>query len=577
MKRTFVITLLSLTLILLCSCKKGDEATEQTPQSEPVPTLTSAPEDKPVAAPQDKPVTASTDNPVEAPQDKPVAIPTDETLTSTDAPFSNPLIPEGLKAAKWERQDFSTLVPDECSFYADDEDGLYIETLNETGIPYVLIYRYANMPIDGSQFLEESIYPGMLDLYGNNMISVSEKEIYDIGGKQLPGMLFTYKVNNYTINSLRLCETIGSSIVNYTMKTVADSDEDITGFTYEVLEDAIRYFVPDMTFYDLKRETADIEKDIKKLGGYTFTPSETSQLSYEEYSDPSGYFSVTIPRGWKVQLGYPEGNYDLISYTLKIYDPQKPDRALFYCMNSSGYAKSAESKRWHQTYYPDTPFALLPCLNELTTEGYFTALNDFYEYRGFRTIENLGGSVFGGDILLGRAVSTITGNNIEGLFTAYVTASSQPVQNNLFDITQGFTDAGFVTAYSIISETAGEEEFPEWQPVFESILSSLTFTDLFNRDRSKAWAQLLGTSYEIARNADEMSNIISDSWNYRNTSEDISSQKRSDATLGYERIYDNETGEIYKIRNGFSDGYHGERYTPATDAQYLLPVTGTVD
>ena len=31
------------------------------------------------------------------------------------------------------------------------------------------------------------------------------------------------------------------------------------------------------------------------------------------------------------------------------------------------------------------------------------------------------------------------------------------------------------------------------------------------------------------------------------------SQKQSDATLGYERIVDTETGNIYKIDNGFTD------------------------
>ena len=43
------------------------------------------------------------------------------------------------------------------------------------------------------------------------------------------------------------------------------------------------------------------------------------------------------------------------------------------------------------------------------------------------------------------------------------------------------------------------------------------------------------------------------------------SQKQSDATLGDERVYDTETGEIYKATNGFTDVYDGKRYKAVTD------------
>ena len=35
-------------------------------------------------------------------------------------------------------------------------------------------------------------------------------------------------------------------------------------------------------------------------------------------------------------------------------------------------------------------------------------------------------------------------------------------------------------------------------------------------------------------------------WENRQTTYDIMSQKQSDATLGYERVYNTDTGEIYK-------------------------------
>ena len=67
------------------------------------------------------------------------------------------------------------------------------------------------------------------------------------------------------------------------------------------------------------------------------------------------------------------------------------------------------------------------------------------------------------------------------------------------------------------------------------------------------------------------------SWESRNTSQDILSQKQSDATLGYERVIDTDTGEIYKAYNGFMDDYSGTRFEAITDAQYAEPTSGYIE
>ena len=56
-----------------------------------------------------------------------------------------------------EKQNFSTRHRKEYSSAWDDEDGLYIYTEQFDSIPYVLIWRYEDVPIGPGQFLEESI------------------------------------------------------------------------------------------------------------------------------------------------------------------------------------------------------------------------------------------------------------------------------------------------------------------------------------------------------------------------------------------------------------------------------------
>ena len=71
--------------------------------------------------------------------------------------------------------------------------------------------------------------------------------------------------------------------------------------------------------------------------------------------------------------------------------------------------------------------------------------------------------------------------------------------------------------------------------------------------------------------------MIMDSWEKRNNSYDIISQKQSDATLGYERVYDTETGDVYKAYNGFTDEYKGNRYQAVTDDMYTKTISGYIE
>ena len=59
-------------------------------------------------------------------------------------------------------------------------------------------------------------------------------------------------------------------------------------------------------------------------------------------------------------------------------------------------------------------------------------------------------------------------------------------------------------------------------------------------------------------------------WHDRQRPIDALSQKRSDARLGYDRLYDTETGEIYRAELGFYDYYdiHRDEYSNP----YLKPV-----
>ena len=307
-------------------------------------------------------------------------------------------------------------------------------------------------------------------------------------------------------------------------------------------------------------------------------PAESTSVQYETYSDENGYFTVEIPKGWSVKVGMPpDYDVDLISYAVTVFDPQNTDRRLYLNLLGTGMLKSEEARNWYNKMYPGT-FGDLPAVTEQTTEGFFNAYGEYYGYKDFSVTENLGPTEMQGDLLNATAVSSETGKPLQGLFTAAVMADSYPVQKDMFDASQGMVDVGMVTAYTIMYEMAPQQEFLDWQPVLDHCLSTLTFTDNFQTQRQGQWKAVLGAASYVFRTADEISDMIMSSWENRNKSYDVISQKQSDATLGYDRVLDTETGEYYRADAGFGDVFDSDRYIVVDDdAAYLTPSSGWIE
>ena len=307
--------------------------------------------------------------------------------------------------------------------------------------------------------------------------------------------------------------------------------------------------------------------------------SEASKIELEDYK--TNEFSIKIPKGWKVDtLG------DYIHYTIKVYNPDKPLYQFFLNMKTEGYNKSEDAKRWQQKYYPNDMFAKTSVIATKDTEGFYKIFNDlgtlnntaaftFPTLTDFTVSENLGKGSLGGDML--RATfKDVNGEEGEGIFTAYVyDVGSYYVYENIISGKQ--IDIQYLNVYDTIFITTPKDEFIDWEDTLNTICSSLSFTDTFINGFNQQQDAVMKNFQQIRAIGNEISDGIMDSWNKRNTSFDIMSQKQSDATLGYERVYDTKTNEIYKAYNGFNDEYDGERYKPVTDDMYLQKTSGYIE
>ena len=316
----------------------------------------------------------------------------------------------------------------------------------------------------------------------------------------------------------------------------------------------------------------------------TIVKSAASKIQYDRYDN--GLVSLDIPSGWKVEVA----PVDYIHYSFKVYNPKDRDYWFLFGLKQEGFLKSEKARKTFASYYPDAMFSKLSPIDPQTTQAFYKVWNknvklsnetelktNYFPYLNkFKVIENLGKSMLGGDILR-ASFKNDDGEAMQGLVTASVMSSGSYMLNtNPFDLNSKKVDVAPLNVYHIILMTAPDDEFNNWQSVMDHCISTVTFSQAFVNGFNSEEKQLTSTIIANQKVYDGISDMIMDSWEKRNNSYDITSQKRSDATLGYERVYDTETGDVYRAYNGFTDDYTGSRYQTITDDMYTKPIEGYI-
>lgn len=423
------------------------------------------------------------------------AVPEEDTEELEDAP-------EDLQEIKWDYTGFSTRVPASCEYEFDEKNGLYIYTLEYNCYPFVKISRHDSEK-DAKKFIKERILPEFENDKEYEMLTTPDIREYEVGGKKLTGVHFTYFWNGDTIDYLCVLETVDTGLVKYVCKTSAD-DKKNKDFCEEVFDDAVRYFEMNVSSKKTSEAPADEPSDVKNVE----TPSTgAANIKYAEVSND--YFSMNIPEGWTAQVL----NNDPISYTIEVSDPDHPDRSMIYCSCMGGMPKSKEAHDFRVQYFPGTIFAEMPYLTEISTEGFFKGTQEYFGYSNYKTLQNNGRTQYGGDLLLGSAISGKTGNEVKGILTAWVYDTGVDMENkNPFDWSQGKVDVGFAQASVIVMELAPSAEYKEWVPVLNNCFASLKFTDKYRKDYKETWEAVMLTSADLTAIADETRAVVSQSW-----------------------------------------------------------------
>jgi len=486
-----------------------------------------------------------------------------KTGTVTTTEVNNPSTDEGdgLLVAKSEDPfDFCTKYSEEDSYKWDEECGIVIYTKTEGSIPYVMVWR----SYDDSSTAEELHSSDTSEFYyeyGNDLLYASEPSTYTIAGKSLSGAEYQYMVGEYKVTMVRLIdESPRTGYVLYTAKYLDDSKDE----TMEALETAIANYRNGKDSY----ENAGNEEN-----SYEVIPSITKTIQYENYCD--GWFSMDIPKGWVVETD----SFDMsaAAFEIHIYDKKNPDRQLFTALQTLYFDSQASYNKLSSYILAGSSFKGYPYLlggsdpvaemyknySSFTDSNYGTYLN-LSNMNNWTEIERMGTTPLGGE-LIRAAYTNDSGVEIEGIFSG-----NWKVGMKLY----GYTYPGVV--YSPMYYTAPADEFNDWAEILNHCLSTLTYSEEYIEEYYKEQGSTMNAFRANTQIYNEMSDMITSSWYARQTTYDTISAKQSDATLGYDRVLNNETGEVYRVTTGFMDSYSGTLYSAIDDSMYSLPISGYI-
>ena len=306
----------------------------------------------------------------------------------------------------------------------------------------------------------------------------------------------------------------------------------------------------------------------------TPTPQPTPILKLEGYN--GGFFSIEKPVGWDIVTA---GSCSTFAFCIR--DKEHPANQIFYFNEVGPVYLADEQKVVDKNYmdmggYPVTWFEM-PVVKPLTPENFLAnfhliaktsiARNFMPDLPELGDVEIISmaeetSPIPGGQTKTVRALFRQNGELGEGLF--YITVAP------LIPLT-GMPSGGIGYGFCFTGITSVKSDFKYLQDTITQSLNSLNISQEYIDACLKQQQQQFQGILKAGKTLSETSDIIMDVWESRNRSDDIISEKRSDAILGNERVYNPDTGTVYDVPLGFYDEYNIRREQYNMDNLQLLP------
>jgi hypothetical protein len=315
-----------------------------------------------------------------------------------------------------------------------------------------------------------------------------------------------------------------------------------------------------------------------------------TSLELVDWTDPTVSKSMTakIPKGWKVEI-VP----DCSTHAIRIYDPENPANQIFRYQELLYYGDSTSRSRDQTTKQnnknncvynaPQFGISMQECYDyvdltlsyvdnpvidntprALITQG----LPESYHLYNVQTYLPWSPHLDDVDVLYEGSASS----EIEAAYSAYNFKTSALIAGfkedynypavGVFLVATGPIDAAGMWMGSVMAYSTEPSRFSELSPSLIESIASFQYTSEFTSSCQKAMdmrADAIAKNYQTIQ---ETNDIISAKYKYQSETETKIFEQYSDATLGRERVYNADVGEVYQVPNGFYDYYntHKEEY-----------------
>jgi|GEM_PF-2047058 len=287
--------------------------------------------------------------------------------------------------------------------------------------------------------------------------------------------------------------------------------------------------------------------------------AKTELLQLSSWTD--GAVSINLPAGWNVYTGG-----ECATKSILARDPSSELKQVFYFSEAGPVYTNQERKVWDYNYMQmggsNVPWFESPVVSPLTAENYLInfstlALTGFFQqaFPQAPIMTNV-------EIISSEGVADKPSYATD---TRLIRAEFQ--QNNksgegYFYIITADIGMGWGYGMMFIGITAPRGLLDLITPSLEKSLESYTISQGYVSACIQAQNKAAAGALEAGKILSETSDTIMDVWENKLESEQRMSEKYSNVTLGYSRLYNPDTDEVYEVTPEFYDYYevHGDEF-----------------
>lgn len=284
-----------------------------------------------------------------------------------------------------------------------------------------------------------------------------------------------------------------------------------------------------------------------------------SKMNLEKYN--AGFFSIEKPSNWNIVTA---GSCSTFSFLIR--DSKSSLNQVFYFGAVGPIYLSMQQKQIDGNYMRMGGYRIawyeMPVVNPFTPENFLLKWNRIANTNiakkfmiGLPQLKQI-------NIISSKRVNTIIQGGTTKIIRALFVKNGK-VGEGLFSITlaptlpfTGGPGAGNGYGFMITGVTASKKYFKYMQNSLLKSIKSFYINNSYVQNCMRIQNQSYAAVLKAGNTLRESSDMIMNSWEKRNKSYDIMAEKRSDAILGKERLYNPDTDEVFEFNNGFYDNYN---------------------